>query len=80
MGHDSAIGWSEAPDEPNRYRYWNGSEWSGHANVSDDGHVSSFIPKESSRSWSDIRYRNAPQYGCLSHRGLVRLQRSGNER
>lgn len=57
MGHDSAIRWSEDPDEPNHYRYWNASEWSGQANVSDDGHVSSFILKEPSRDWRNIWYR-----------------------
>ena len=47
---------SGGPKTPNRYRYWNGSEWSGQANISDDGHVSSFIAKESSRSWRTIWY------------------------
>jgi hypothetical protein len=67
MGQDSAIGWSEDPDEPNHYRYWNGSEWSGHATVSDDGHVSSFIPKESSRSWRNIWYRKVLRNTVVFH-------------
>jgi hypothetical protein len=37
MDDERAVGWTEDSVGPDQYRYWNGSQWTGHATVSEDG-------------------------------------------
>ncbi len=41
MDGEPSIGWNEDPEQPDRYRYWDGSRWTGHATVSEGGRVAS---------------------------------------
>jgi hypothetical protein len=33
------IGWHRDPDEPGRFRYWNGDDWTFRAGVHENGHI-----------------------------------------
>lgn len=37
VDHQPVVGWNRDPEIPDRYRYWNGREWTGHATAFDHG-------------------------------------------
>ena len=43
MDEPAKRGWHRDPDEVNRWRYWDGKKWTGHAQVSAGGGVSAAI-------------------------------------
>ena len=61
MQDEPAIGWSQDPVEPNQYRYWNGSDWTGHATVFEDG-VRGFLGP-----WSNTWYRKVLRNKVIFH-------------
>jgi hypothetical protein len=68
MDDEPAVGWNEDPDRPNQYRYWNGSEWTGHATVSEDGHQGmSVLFGGSFGGWNSAWYRRILRNTVVFH-------------
>jgi hypothetical protein len=38
VGQEQVVGWHQDPDDGNKFRYWNGSEWSARAHTRIDPH------------------------------------------
>lgn len=68
MEDERVIGWTEDPDGPNHYRYWSGSEWTGHATVSGDEHHGMVVRFGGSlRGWSNTWYRKILRNTVVFH-------------
>ena len=68
MEDEPAIGWSRNPDGPDHYRYWNGSKWTGHADISHDGHGGMVVQSGGSiGGWSNTWYRKVLRNTVVFH-------------
>ena len=68
MEDEPAMGWSEDPNDPNRYRYWNGREWSWHASTYEDGHGGTHIQSGGTLGgWNGTWYRKVLRNTVVFH-------------
>jgi hypothetical protein len=68
MDDEPVIGWNEDPDGPNQYCYWNGSQWTDHATVSEDGHHGmSVLFGGSLGGWNSTWYRKILRNTVVFH-------------
>jgi hypothetical protein len=55
MDRGPAVGWNPIPERPNRFRYWDGREWTGVATRSERG----FVAKDSLTGRRRIWHRDS---------------------
>jgi hypothetical protein len=67
MQEEPTIGWGEDPIKPNQYRYWNGSDWTGHATVSDGEHGMSVLFGGTLGGWSNTWHRKVLRNRVVFH-------------
>ena len=67
MDGQPVVGWNRDPEGPDQYRYWNGTEWTGHATASDRGDHRTIMFGGSYGGWHHAWYRKILRNTVVFH-------------